>query len=265
MNTSKKNIITLIGKTNTGKSTLFNNLIKEKKSIITKKKNTTIKSITCDLNNITIIDTPGPILKNSSKNINKIIYDSIKKSTTLLIVIDKIKLTTEDYFILELSKKYVQKKILLLNKIDELKKKLFLLNFINKINKKYKFFEEIIPISNKTQTNIDILIQKLKITNDKKHIPIKINYRSFITDLIRETLLNKLDKEIPYEINISILNNKLNKHTEVLSIKIKSKKYTQKKIIIGKNGEKIKEIINDIKRKAKKILKKIKKIDLIIN
>lgn len=266
-------IITIIGKTNTGKSTLFNNLIKKKKSIITPKKNTTTKCILGILeeNQTILIDTPGPIFKHSNNNINKSIYDSLIKSTLILIVIDTTNLTTEDFFILDLAKKYKKKKIILINKIDTLKQKDILLPFIKKITNKYTDIKQIIPISNTKNINIEIITSLIKnsidFTNtyyEYKDIK-KKDYTLITKEFIRETLLNNLDKEIPYSTTSEILNKNLNKNITNLTIKLNITKNSHKKIIIGKNGEKIKKITNDLNRKAKKIYTNLNDIKIIIN
>lgn len=259
----KKNTILIIGKTNVGKSTLINNLSKDKISITTPKKNTTTQCITSEINkHITIIDTPGPIIKNDDKNINKLIYTSINQASKLLIVIDKIFLNSEDFFILELTKKIKKEKVLLINKIDLLKKKSYLMPFIEKIKKKYKTIQEIIPISNKKNINITEINKIINI--NKTHKQVK-NLKIFISETTRETLLNKLEKEIPYTTKINVLNAKINKNVKIIILDLLVKKQSHKKIIIGKNGKKINEIITDIKNKLIKKLKYIEKIKITIN
>lgn len=261
----KKNTILILGKTNVGKSTLINNLSKEKISITTPKKNTTIQCITNKINkNVTIIDTPGPIIKNDDKNINKLIYTSINQSNKLLIIIDKIFLNSEDFFILELTKKIKKEKFLLINKIDKFKKKLYLIPFIEKIKKKYKTIQEIIPISNKKNINITEINKIINVNINKTNKKIK-NLNTFISETIRETLLNKLEKEIPYTTKINILNTKINKNVKTTMLELLVKKQSHKKIIIGKNGKKINEIITDIKNKLIKKLKYIENIKITIN
>ncbi len=260
-----KNIISIIGKTNVGKSTLINNLSKKKISITTNKKNTTISCVTSIINNeITLIDTPGPIIKNEQNNKNKSIYEAIDKSNKLLILIDNIFLTSEDFFILDLIKKHNKYTILILNKIDKIKKKITIIPFITKIKKKYSNIIDIIPISNTKKINIEELKKKLNIQTYKNTKKIN-NINSFILETTRETLLNKLEKELPYIIKINILNEKLNKYSKFILLELLIKKYSQKKIIIGKDGKKIKDIITDIKNKLMKKLNQIEKIKIIIN
>ncbi|HIH2762934.1 MAG TPA: GTPase Era [Candidatus Azoamicus sp.] len=260
-----KNIITIIGKTNVGKSSLTNNLSKNKISIITPKKNTTIQCVISKINkNLTLIDTPGPIIKNDEKNINKLIYNAINNARTLLIVIDKIFLNSEDLFIMELVKKSKKEKILLINKIDTLKEKLHIIPFIKKIKKKYPEIKEIIPISNKNNVNINQLKKSINIDTYNRYKKIE-NIKNFISELTRETLLNKLEKEIPYTTKINICNKKITKTNKVIILDLIVKKESQKKIIIGKEGKKINEIITSLKNKLINKLPCIEKIKITIN
>ena len=99
-----KEIISILGKTNVGKSSLFNKIIEKKYSTTSKKKNTTIRLIKGLSSKHLLIDTPGAIIKKSKKiynTTNKVIYLALKKSTILLVVINK-KLSANDFFILEL-------------------------------------------------------------------------------------------------------------------------------------------------------------------
>lgn len=260
-----KKIITIIGKTNVGKSTLINNLSNKKVSITTNKKNTTIKCIPSKINeNLIIIDTPGPIINKSEKNTNKIICDAIKQSNAILIVIDSIFLNSEDLFIIDLAVKYKIEKFIIINKIDKIKKKLNLIPFIDKIKKKYKDIKEIIPISNIKNININNLKKIIEITKyEKSNEPYDI--KIFIEETVRETLLNKLEKELPYITKINLKNTSIIKNIKIIILELIVQKQNQKKILIGKNGKKINEIINDIKYKLIKKLKCIEKIKIIIN
>lgn len=260
-----KNYIAIIGRTNTGKSTTFNNLLVKKKSIITSKKNTTIKSIQQKVNdNTLIVDTPGPVTKNK-KNINNAIYYDIKNATIILITLDNLNLSTEDFFLLELIKKSNKRKILLLNKIDKIKNHRTILTFIEKLNKKYINIKEIIPISNKTKLNIDKLKTILNISKKIHELNLKINYKSFAKELMRELLLINFEKEIPYSTEINIQNTYMDANTEFIYINLCVNKINQKKIIIGKHGEKIKMILSKLKKEYLKTFKKIKNIKININ
>lgn len=265
--------ISILGKTNVGKSTLFNNLLKKKHSIISAKKNTTVRCIVSVENhkkiNKILIDTPGPIIRNHTYayNTNKFIYDTITKTNVLIIVIDTLNLKTDDFFILDLIKKCNKIKILVINKIDKFKNKSLLLPFIEKI-KNFSKFDHIIPVSNTQHINIESLNNILDSYNFKKSyekIYLPESKYNFTKELIRETLLNKLNKELPYITKINIENSTINEETTHLSLKITTQNTNQKKILIGKNGQKIKQITLDINNKIKKLYKNIRTIHTTIN
>ena len=275
MNKSE-NIISILGKTNVGKSTLFNLLIKKKISITSVKKNTTmryiIKKQSFKENKTILIDTPGPIIRytHQNYNTNKLIYDILKISHLLIIMIEPHNLTSEDFFILELLKKYKQTKLLIINKIDNLINKEQLLPFITKIKTKIKI-EHIIPISSKKNINIKALNSEIINSISNKIISQTQIYQteslnSMTSDIIKETLLEQLDNEIPYTLKFNITNTNLNKTLTLLNIDFITKKNSHKKIIIGKGGTKIKAIINHIHKKTKKLYNNLKNIKInIIN
>ncbi len=187
-----KNIISIIGKTNVGKSTLFNKIIEKKYSVVNKKKHTTIRSIECISKKYTIIDTPGIITK---KNIevghitNNVIYDTIKKSQTILIIITN-KLDANDFFLMEIIKKLKKRSILIISKIDKIKK-LNLLNIIKNITR-YKTFQEIIPVSAKKNINIES-VKKILYTKKEifELIRTENEIRLLLKDITRKELLSK--------------------------------------------------------------------------
>lgn len=260
--------ISIIGKTNTGKSTFFNTLIKKKESITSKKKNTTIRCVEKKINNAILLDTPGLTLnhKINIKTANKIIYDSIKKSDIIIINIDELNLESEDLFLLDVNKN--KKNIIItINKVDKIYNKEKVLTLIKNLSD-YSNFIEIIPLSSKENINIEKfkkILDNIEIKNPiKKHLYKKDTIELKIKDIIRETLLDSLNKEIPYNIEINI-NEKINIHTELLNIDIKIKKNNYKKIIIGTKGANIKNIQNTIKKKIINLYKlNLKKINISI-
>lgn len=250
-------IITIIGKTNTGKSSLFNLLIKKKISIINKKKNTTTRSIEEKKKKNILIDTPGIILNYKDlncKETNKTTHDAIKKSNLILVNIEE-NLESEDFFLINLVKK--KEKIIVINKIDKLIKKNNILKLMDNISK-FKI-NDIIPISNLKKYNINklnYLINKFKPKKEiEKYKEKKDTIEIQIIDIIKETLLEYLDKEVPYLTKIEI--EKIIKNKNIINevhLNIKIKKKGHKKIIIGENGKKISKIIKIVAQKIKKRL-----------
>ncbi|WP_343189607.1 GTPase Era [Buchnera aphidicola] len=238
--------ITIIGKTNVGKSTLLNRLIKKKISIISYKSNTTQKNIkgifTNKKHQFIYIDTPGCIYKKNFFYLK----ENINISDIIIFVINKNIWKIEDDNILQKIKKTKKPIILVINKIDCIKNKNILLPYINFIKNKFLFYS-IIPISSKTGENINILHKIIKkILPKKKHIytnNIITNYsdKKIIKEIIREKFINILNNELPYSIKIKLDYFKKKKIFYIIKIIILVKNIRHKKIIIGKKGKIIKK------------------------
>jgi len=248
--------IALIGKTNSGKSTLLNTIVGEKISIINKKINTTQESLIGikNYNNIQIIiyDTPGiNFLKNSkvfNQNLKINLWSSIDEADVLVYIIDILRLNYK-HIIKDIKKLSEVKKpiLLLLNKIDlidknEILPKIDLLKDINNIS-------TFLPISAKKNIGINKFIKFISLKSYKAkwifHDNVITNKDDiYITnECTRNAILNFLHKEIPYNVKIK---NTLFKYLKNNDLKIKqsivldNKRY--KPIILGKNGNTIKRI-----------------------
>ncbi|BGI51411.1 MAG: GTPase Era [Buchnera aphidicola (Ceratovacuna japonica)] len=263
--------ILIVGKTNVGKSTLFNKLVGNKISIVSNRKNTTEKYILGVYNDINyqliFIDTPGfnktKYKKKKIKILNKNFYIDI-----IILVIDRIKWKIEEDIIYKNIKKSKKPIILVINKIDKIKKKEILLPFLKNIYKKKNFFE-LIPASAKTEYNIldikNVIKKKLPIRNHifKKKFITYNTKKFFISEIIREKLIYYIKQEIPYElkVKVEIIKKVLKKELYVKTLII-VKNNRHKKIIIGKHGKMIKKCNIKSRKDIEKILKK--KIHLYI-
>lgn len=257
----------LIGRSNTGKSTLINKIIGKKISIVSRKKNTTQNCIlgieTQGIHQSIYIDTPGITFKKNS-NINAInvnIKNFLYNTALILLVVDRIQWNSIDQSILEKIKKYQKPILLLINKIDIIKNKTKLLPHILFLKKKHCFLD-FIPISAKNGYNIHIVKDiVLKFLKKEKHIFPKNHTTTqskyfFITEIIREKLMWFLGAELPYTVNIKTktFEEKINiiNITSILFVNT----INQKKIIIGKNGTKIKQLGIAARIDIEKFLKK---------
>ncbi|XRX42418.1 MAG: GTPase Era [Buchnera aphidicola (Eriosoma harunire)] len=245
--------IVLIGKSNTGKSTLINKLIGKKISIVSHKKNTTrTQNIGIHTKNnyqFIYIDTPGIELK--KKYINSFYFQHYKKtsmtcSDIIVFIINRTTFNQEDYNILKKIKKINSYIIIVINKIDLINPKQLLLPFIDKLKKKISFCNNFIPISAKKLININALVQTIKqFLPEQKHKYKKsiTNFSSkkfFISEIIREKIINLYNQEIPYIVNIKIESIHINtKGIYNIYVFLLVDNTRQKKILIGKKGEKI--------------------------
>ena len=255
----KSGFVTLIGRTNVGKSTLLNLWVGEKVAAIANKVQTTrtaIKGIVNRQNSqIIFVDTPG-IHKPKTKLNETMVETSFTSLTDSDIVLFLIEATSEDIgrgdrIILDKIKESKRKTILIINKIDLVKREK-LLNLIDIYSKEYKF-EAVIPIS---ATNIkykEVILEEI----EKNLKPGPAYYdieeytdqtlRQLAEETIREKALKMLQDEVPHGIFVEVekmkqRKNKNNEDIYDIEATIYCLKNSHKGIIIGKNGEMLKRI-----------------------
>ena len=269
--------ICIVGKTNAGKSTLLNSLVGETVSISNKKINTTedliIGLVNLKNNQLIFYDTPG--INNLKKNTNfkmnfkRNLWQGLNKSDLIIYLID-IKNYYKDEIKNHILKLNETKKdiIIIFNKNDLINKKTILPK-IKELDSELKV-DSYFSISAKKKLGIDnlknYLIKKTYISEwifNNNEITNKDDI--FISnECTRSMMLSLLNKEVPYNIEISNKTFKYLRKNELKikqEIKISNNRY--KKIILGKNGEKIKEIRTKSQKFISKILKT--KVHLYIN
>ena len=255
----KSGFVSIIGRTNVGKSTLINSLVGEKVAITANKCQTTRTLIRAIINRedaqIIFMDTPG-IHKPKTKLGNTMldtVWTSVPNSDVTIFLIDatSCKIGTGDRIILDKIKELKPKTILVINKIDLIEKeKLFKL--IEMYKDEYNF-EAIIPISATRNENTEAIIEKIE-----KLLPEGPAYydvdeytdqteRQIVEEIIREKALKLLDEEIPHGIYVETQKMNLRKTTkkeDIYDIEaiIYALRESHKGIIIGKKGEMLKKI-----------------------
>lgn len=255
----KSGFVTIIGRTNVGKSTLMNSLAKEKVAITTNKCQTTRTAIKAIINRensqIIFIDTPG-IHKPKTKlgdTMLETVWLTVPNSDAILFIIDATttKIGTGDRIILEKIKELKRKTILVINKIDLIEKeKLF--RIIEMYKHEYDF-EAIIPVSSIENENTEAILEEIE-----KILPEGPAYydvdeytdqtsRQIVEETIREKALKLLDEEVPHGIYVETQKMKLRKTAKNENIyDVEATIYTiresHKGIIIGKNGSMLKKI-----------------------
>ena len=259
MGNFKSGFVSIIGRTNVGKSTLINSLVGEKVAITVDKSQTTRTLIRAIVNRpnsqIIFIDTPG-IHKPKTKLgeiMNESAWQSIPDSDLTLFIVDSTenKIGKGDKIILEKLKEKNTKTILLLNKIDLIQKEK-LLSLIDMYSKEYDF-KEIIPISAISSKNVELILDKIE-----EHLPEGVAYynldeytdqteRQLVEETIREKALKLLDEEVPHGIFVEVDKMKLrntSKNEEIYDVDaiIYVLRDSHKGIVIGKNGQMLKRI-----------------------
>lgn len=255
----KSGFVSLIGRTNVGKSTLINLLVGEKVAAIANKVQTTRTAIRGIVNRehsqIIFIDTPG-IHKPKTKLNETMIETSFGMMLDADVILFLIEATSEeigrgDSKILEKIKEANKKTILIINKIDLVKREK-LLKLIDLYSKEYDF-EAVIPI-----TALDNKYRNIILDEIEKHLNVGPAYydieeytdqtlRQLAEETIREKALKVLDQEVPHGIYIEVEKMKLRKNKngeEIYDIEatIYCLRNSHKGIIIGKNGEMLKRI-----------------------
>ena len=247
--------VSIIGKPNVGKSSIINTILKKKISITSRKSQTTRNNIlgvkTSKNKQIIFIDTPGMHIK-SQKTMNKILNKSaqgiIDDSDIILFVLQRLALDTEDRLILEKLNGIKPKIICVINKIDEVENKNRLLPFIDMLSEKYKF-EEIHMISAKNDDGIDNLLstieEQLPENNHlyDENFDVQDKNNSFMfSELIREKIIRKLGDELPHDTFVEIDLVKDRKDITEIHATIYVTRKSQKQIVIGSQGEVLKQI-----------------------
>ena len=255
----KSGFVSIIGRTNVGKSTLLNLLVGEKVAIMTNKPQTTRTAIKAIVNNensqIIFIDTPG-IHKPKTKLGQTMIQTAFGSVTDVDLILFLIEATSKeigkgDRIILDKIKEAGKKTILIINKIDLVKKE-ELLNLIQIYSKEYNF-EAVIPISALKGESKETVIKEIE-----SHLPEGPAYygideytdqtsKQIAEEIIREKALKLLDDEVPHGIFIEVekmKKTKTQKKEPIYNIEatIYCLRKSHKGIIIGKNGAMLKRI-----------------------
>jgi GTP-binding protein Era len=279
----KAGYVAIVGKPNVGKSTLINNLLNIKASIVSPKPQTTrvniygytIKEIDNKIIQLVLIDTPGyhkPV-NMLGQNMIKHVELALTEADVILMLIDASSpLDDEDLLFINLLKeKFSNKNIILgINKIDKLENRNLALTIIEEMNS-YNLFKEIVPISAIKNENIAKLIEVLAkylpyneyLIDPQDSQPFIGNTKFFIAEVIREKILLFTHQELPYKTAVFVEHLKERKNNLLyIAATIFVEKESQRSIIIGKNGQMIKKIGKAAREELEFILKKKIYLDL---
>ena len=250
----KSGFISIIGRPNTGKSTLLNMIIGTKVAIATPKPQTTrntIRGIFTDNirdKQMVFLDTPG-IHMPKNKLGEKLVASSRRSmrdvDLVLLLVDERSKLEEEDKIFKNLAS-ISSPKIIVINKLDVMKPDQF--KGLYDYYKTKEGFEDVIGITAKDGKNVDALLDKVALyCNDENiHFPENMytdqQERFLASEIIREKLFMYLDKEVPFGVAVSVEKFKEIKGIIDMEAVITCERDSHKGIIIGKSGRKLKGI-----------------------
>lgn len=249
----KSGFVSLIGRPNVGKSTLLNTLVNQKIAITSDKAQTTRNVIQGVYNEpdyqIIFVDTPGihkPVNK-LGRVLNKQSYSFMKDVDVVLFVIDaKEGIGRGDKWIIENLAKTEAPVILVINKIDKITDETLLMTIAE--YKDLFSFAEIVPVSALKNDNTERLINVIKkyLVDDIKYFEDDVITSSslnfMVGEIVREKLLNVTEEEVPHSLTCHCIKFEEKKDIINISIDIVVDRDSLKKIIIGKNGSRLKEI-----------------------
>ena len=255
---TKNAFIAITGRPNAGKSSLTNLLVGEKISIVSEKPQTTRNRIngvlTKDETQFVFIDTPGMLRAKTklAEHMVKSVRTSVEDVDVAILMADVTKKMSGVEQ--ELIRSFAQngtEVVLLLNKIDLLKNKEDLLPIIAQYNELYDF-AEVIPISVKRRINTDRILPALeKYAVEGEHffpddIATDRTERFLCAEIVREKILWTMQQEIPHgtAVDIESFKTRQKNGAEIIDIGavIICEKNSHKGMIIGKGGERLKEI-----------------------
>ncbi len=251
----------IVGRPNVGKSTLMNHILGQKISITSRKPQTTRHRIlgihSAEDYQVIFVDTPGIHLKAKqamNRYMNRAAGSSLQDVDLVLFVIEAGRWTEEDENVLEKLKGLNLPVVLVANKVDLLKDKGELLPFIEEVSARMAF-DAVVPVAALRRDNLDALEEVIR-----ERLPTmppifsedQITDRSerfLAAEIVREKLMRTLGQELPYATTVEIEQFKsepLKKEKEGEMLRIAAliwvERQSQKRIVIGKNGEGLKAI-----------------------
>ena len=245
--------VAVIGRPNVGKSSLTNRLVGEKVAIVTSKPQTTRTRITGVLNRdgcqMIFLDTPGlhkPRTRLGDYMV-KVINDTVADVDTAVLLVEPVaRIGVPEQMLIDRIRQLDLPAVLVINKIDTVEKET-LLAVIAAYTQAHDF-EAVVPVSAKTGDGLDILVSELEklcvespqlfpdgMVSDQPE-------RQLIAEIIREKLLQNLDKEVPHGVAVEIEQMKEENGVMHVAAVIYCERKSHKGIIIGKNGAMLKKV-----------------------
>lgn len=246
--------VALVGRPNVGKSTLLNRILGQKLSITSRRPQTTRHQIlgikTEGEVQAIYVDTPG-MHKQQVKAINRVMnrsaFNALKDVDVVVMLIDRMRWTEEDDMVLSAVQTQSSPVILVINKIDFVKEKEAMLPWLEEVSQKYNF-AQIIPISAKTGRNVEQLEELIAgyLPESEAFFPEdQITDRSsrfLAAELVREKIMRQLGDELPYAMTVEIEEFAHDGHLIEISALILVERDSQKSIVIGEKGSRLKKI-----------------------
>ncbi len=249
----RSGLIAIVGRPNVGKSTLLNRIVGQKVSITSRKAQTTRHRVmgihTTEQAQFIFVDTPGFQTRHSgalNRAMNKRVRETLADTDVVLMLVEAGRLTQEDRQVMALLPDN-RPVFLVVNKIDHLKDRAVLIRFLQEAAA-VRPFTEIVPVSAKQGKNLDELLKTIQC-----HLPegaplfdeddiTDQTERQLAAELIREKVFRLCGDEIPYSVAVTIDKFEAEGALRRIFATILVDRTSHKAIVIGRGGEKLKEI-----------------------
>jgi GTP-binding protein Era len=262
--TFRSGFIAIVGRPNVGKSTLLNHLIGQKISITSRKAQTTRHRIhgiyTDERSQFVFVDTPGFQTKHLNalnRGMNRVVTSSLRDVQVVMYMLEALRYDERDQEVLKLLPDN-RPVLLVINKIDEVPDKGELFAFAERVAKDFKF-SDIVPVSAKLGSKLEELREALR-----RHLPQGelIYGKDDITDrsekflaaeILREKIFRYTGDELPYSTSVVIEQFKMEGKLRRIHAAILVDREAHKAMLIGKKGEKLKEIATQARLDMEKL------------
>jgi GTP-binding protein Era len=243
--------VALVGRPNTGKSSLLNKLVGEKLSIVSPKPQTTRHLVTGILTRpgcqYVFVDAPGnpPKLQNVlQKALNRRVAEAASQADVVLFVLEALRFGPEDKAALERIPEG-QKVIAVVNKVDKVKRSAELIPFLHRLART-RDFAAMVPVSAQTGRNLPELLKVVAdaLPEGPAAYPedqlTDRDERFFAAEMLREKLFQALGEELPYRCEVIIDSFKEEGRLRRIEASILVERDSQKAIVLGAKGERLK-------------------------
>jgi GTP-binding protein Era len=257
--------VAIVGRPNVGKSTLMNRLLGQKISITSPKPQTTRHRIlgikTMPDYQAVFVDTPGLHLggkKAVNRYMNRAAATALSDVDIIIFVIDANRWSEEDENVLQRLADVRAPVILAVNKVDRIKDKKALLPLLAKLSEKREF-SEVVPLTALKGDNVPVLEEAVvkRLPESDPFFPEEMvtdrTERFLAAELVREKLMRKLGKELPYALTVEIEQFAQEGGLVRIAAVIWVERASQKRIVIGKGGS----VLKDIGRQAREEMQRL--------
>jgi GTP-binding protein Era len=256
--------IGITGRPNTGKSTLLNRLVGQKLSIVSRRPQTTRHLVTGIVTEpdcqYIFVDAPGQQPGSRTvlhRAINRRATQAARDADVAMFVVEALRFTPQDRRVLEAIQE-TQKVIAVANKIDTVKKDSDLIPFLDRLAKA-RNFQAVVPVSAKTGKNIGELFNALREALPEGPAAFPADQltdrdeRFFAAELLREKLFEEMGEELPYRCEVVIDSFKEEGGLRRIEATILVERESQKAIVIGAGGERLKRMASAARRDMEKL------------